>query len=72
MNGKAHLSLVPFTSDPHHLEPAPVLVISRRSTNYNCGKCGTPLQRDEAVATLKLWIRCTVCEAFNSTMVSNR
>jgi DNA-directed RNA polymerase subunit RPC12/RpoP len=69
MYRKAHLSLVPLTSDDRYIEAPPILVLSRHSDDYRCGSCGTPLIRAEAVEALKLLIRCTNCGAYNSTMV---
>ena len=70
MDRKAHLSLVPLTSDDRYIEAPPILVLSRNSDDYRCGSCGTPLIRAEAVEALRLLIRCTSCGAYNSTMVS--
>jgi hypothetical protein len=72
MDRSAHLSLVPPSPDHRHIEPPPVIVVSRCLDGYACGKCGAALPRAEAVKALKLLIRCTDCGAYNSTMVARR
>jgi hypothetical protein len=65
---KTNLNLFRLTSDDRYIEAPPILVLSRNSIDCTCGICGTPLLRAEAVEALKLFIRCTNCGAYNSTM----
>jgi DNA-directed RNA polymerase subunit RPC12/RpoP len=72
MDRKANLNLAPLTSDDQYIDAPPILVLSRSSDDYTCGRCGTLLHRAEAIKALKLLIQCTNCGTYNSTMVCQR
>ena len=62
------LKIVDLPPGRNYVSAPPILIASSHTIAYCCGNCGAVLLHAEDGQVHNLIIRCTCCEAFNSTI----